>query len=1221
VGKSKFVLETRIFERQFALKNTRRRFAALNSGQVSNGFFTMRTSILASFLALLFALPAFAQTAPGSTTASAHGNEPVTARVELPALDLAKLAQTDAGNDSNKSVPYRYAVPVTLNAAQAKAASLDNGNWSTDKTGDAIWRTEIYAAGASSVDVLLQPFSLPHGAELWARSADGGTLWGPYTDENNNARETLPLPVVPGALMRLELRVPPAQKQYVRLQVSAVNHGYRGFAFENGQVVPKASGGCNVDTICPEGNAYRQQSRAVIRYSVSGSLCTGTLITNTRNDRAPLMLTANHCLSAQASASSVVAYYNYESPVCRARTGSTVTPVPIPTSTQSGASLLATTRRSDFTLLQFNNQVPASANAFWDGWDRRDFAPASVAVIHHPQGDEKRISFENDPTTVITAQQTIQSIVLEAGAGLKIANWDLGTTEGGSSGSALLTQDTKRIVGTLSGGSALCSGTTNNGQEDYFGRLFSGWEGAGTASSRLKDHLDPIGTAVQFMDGTETCAAPTVVLSGPTSLAAGSDASFSATASGGSGSYTYEWDLDGDSVFDRKASSGQITTRYDRARLNQNVTVKVTDASGCSKTTAQAINVSAPNLRFVPAGTLPLEQICGNGNGAFDPGERWRLKMNLTNAGAAAAQNGYAQFTSASRVASFSAADTFGYKYADSLSAPAACTDAYISANLDILRVNAGSTQVGVRVNDEGISDALVVDSFSFYGQPITSVALSTNGYVVLNPLASANGNDYTPDCSNRPARDSGSTRRLRPLNADLEAQQLRAGRFNSCPRTSTIGSAGQACLVFEWRNVDFLTPGTTTLSGQSNFDMQAIVYPATGQIVYQYRNNLNAAQANTAVVGLMNTTNAFNYQCNSGPSAGVRAGKAICFYQPGNLPASNDVPAIAFSQSASSLGNVAAGANVQAVAEFGFDKSLGCGQRSIITLQATGDDRSIAPQAQDVQVDIGASCTPVSNCALPAAPAMKGGSYFNPNRSGNGLVAFIITRAAPQLPLYFGAWFTGEADRDPVWYILQGDLVGNQVNAPILKVTRNAGAAFSVTSASIGQAQVSLIDDERIFLTYQFDASAGQGSAGGELMQRLLKGVPANVPNNTGHYFSSGESGWGQTYESFVANGAAQEFLLSYLYDATGQPRWTLAQEPITASSYPTSIYQVHCPTCAWLDISPTKIQVGTSTRSFPNGFGLATIGTNLTFPAPYGGSWLRNNLTIQPISQNPGN
>ncbi|MEC8422502.1 MAG: hypothetical protein VX000_01930, partial [Myxococcota bacterium] len=61
-----------------------------------------------------------------------------------------------------------------------------------------------------------------------------------------------------------------------------------------------------------------------------------------------------------------------------------------------------------------------------------------------------------------------------------------GTTEGGSSGSPLFSEE-HRVVGVLTGGQAACG----NDASDWYGRLAYAWEDGSSSNRRLKDWLDP----------------------------------------------------------------------------------------------------------------------------------------------------------------------------------------------------------------------------------------------------------------------------------------------------------------------------------------------------------------------------------------------------------------------------------------------------------------------------------------------------------------------------------------------------------------------------------------------------------------------------------------------------------------------------------------------------------------------------------------------------------
>ncbi len=220
-------------------------------------------------------------------------------------------------------------------------------------------------------------------------------------------------------------------------------------------------------------------------------------------------------------------------------------------------------------------------------------------------------------------------------------------------------------------------------------------------------------------------------------------------------------------------------------------------------------------------------------------------------------------------------------------------------------------------------------------------------------------------------------------------------------------------------------------------------------------------------------------------------------------------------------------------------------------------------------------------------------------------------------MPVFFGAWFTAEPNRNATWYIVTGDLLGNQVNAQILQTKRNlASPTFTTTNSEIGKAQISLIDPEKFLFSYQFTGGSNAGRSGGEIMQHVFAGLVPAVPDITGHYYNPAESGWGQTYESYISDGVAQQFILTYLYDAAGEPRWVLGSFADNLPSGPANTYEVHCPGCAWLDIGPTTKSAGTQSRKFSNGFGNAIIGTQFVLPAPLSGNWIKNAVTVTPLS-----
>ena len=1168
--------------------------------------------------AMFFAVPIHAQRMAQSF--------PESARVVLPALDQAKVAFEDSQSPS-KSERYRYAVTHVMQDNQAKKLSLDGGVWSTSKEGKLVWRAQISATAAKTIDIQFEPFRLPHSATLTV-SGDSQFIsgqWQPaqfltFSDQHNNPAESLPTAALMGDTITVELTVEANEREFVRLGVKSVNQGYRGFEFSTSGAVPKA-GGCNVDAICPQGNAYRDQIRSVARYSVGGGLCTGTLINNTAQNRSPIFLTARHCLDSQSEANTVVVFYNYQSSICRALSGGEISsPSPSGLPTQSGAQLLASSGRSDVTLLRLNGTVPAAANAFWAGWDRRDAAPASAVGIHHPAGDEKRISLENNPITITNRTFNVGSILLSPGTGLEVANWDSGTTEQGSSGSALFTQDTKRIVGTLSGGSAQCSGTANNGQSDTYGRLFTGWEGEGGSTSRLRDHLDPNSISAQTLDGlnqTPTCTAPQVELTVTGPLEAGTDTEYRAQISLGQAPYKVEWDINADSLTDRNAAASSnglavLKVRYNK-RFSSNIRVKVTDALNCATTVTRAVDIRAPLL--VPETASTLAQVCGDGDATVEPGERWRLNTNVRNTGTINTLNAAAQFSQSSAVQNLSAADAFGYRHTDSNRGQ--CVNSYIDISAaPALTLQQASAQIPA-LDDGRTSPISLGTTIEIYGESVSTIMMSTNGYIVLNPGAGLSGGDLSGNCGLTPARD-GIGKRLQVFHADLQAGELRAGSFAACPRPADVTSADTRCMVLEWRNMDAFNAANQLAGG--SFDMQAILYPGAREIVYQYRRNIPAAGIASAVTGLLNTgVGNLNYACPTTTGGRrVATDSAVCFFHPAGQPVQNTADVFTFAKSTANLGAIGVGQTAAASTEFLVSQTASCASTSNINLLPGVDERSVSETGRSYPVAIGAAgnCQLAPNCAVPAASEFRGGSFYNFVRGGNGLVAFLIPRSGPATPYFLGTWFTGEANRNSTWYSIEGELRGDQVRAPIVKLTRNVNAAtFTVTRETVGSAQISVVDRQNMVMSYQFNS----GASGTDKLVHLLAGFAPSVPDLTAHYFRSGEGGWGQTYESFVGS-VPSMFILSYIYDSAGQPRWVLAQEPDSnVGDLNAFSYQVHCPNCAWMDINPTNVNAGTQKRTLKrdvSGRGTGIIDTNFNLPAPLSGTWLRSNLDIQAIT-----
>ena len=281
------------------------------------------------------------------------------------------------------------------------------------------------------------------------------------------------------------------QQAYAR----TVNVGAMEFGFAS-------SFDCHININCEEGSRNRDQKRAVMRIRMVGdqgvALCTGTLMNNTSGDRSPLVLTAYHCtrppdLEFEAFFDMWLFDFNYESFSC-------ANPEEEPQWVElQGAELLSEWEDTDMMLVRILEDIPASANVFYAGWNRDlSYEPDTSYLIHHPRGDIKKISIDTD-----TAKIHDRRIGWDNGSNSPedshfINNFDGTTFEGGSSGASIFDRY-GHVVGQLHGGplsDEFC--TVGLG---YNGRVAVSWDAGEGPQDRLRDWLDPSDFGFMQIDG------------------------------------------------------------------------------------------------------------------------------------------------------------------------------------------------------------------------------------------------------------------------------------------------------------------------------------------------------------------------------------------------------------------------------------------------------------------------------------------------------------------------------------------------------------------------------------------------------------------------------------------------------------------------------------------------------------------------------------------------
>ncbi|MFO7616797.1 MAG: trypsin-like peptidase domain-containing protein [Bacteroidales bacterium] len=399
------------------------------------------------------------------------------APVELNAVTPKMIADLQETYE-NQLKPYLFAYPI-----DTVISLTHTGQW--DTVGQyLVCRMTILSNGAESLNLIFGKFRLPEGASVYLYTPGFKIVRGAFTPFNHTPSGQLPTLPLPGQAITVELNLPLNHHFDPEIEITRVSHDFTGvFKLEDDL---KRSGSCNVDINCPAGAAWQVEKNAVVKFIRGGYwLCSGALINNTANDGRPLLLTANHCIGLQSHADQSVFFFRYERPVCGSGYAS-------PSQTLSAGTLLATRNTLDFSLVELSSVPPEQYEPYYAGWDRRAVPfHDTVVAIHHPSGDPKKIS--KSYHRVVTGDF---GSGFDSNTHWRIAQWDIGTTEPGSSGCPLFNTD-HRIIGDLTGGDASCDYNFN----DYFQKFSVSWDRYPDSSNQLRHWLDPQGTGTLILNG------------------------------------------------------------------------------------------------------------------------------------------------------------------------------------------------------------------------------------------------------------------------------------------------------------------------------------------------------------------------------------------------------------------------------------------------------------------------------------------------------------------------------------------------------------------------------------------------------------------------------------------------------------------------------------------------------------------------------------------------
>jgi hypothetical protein len=343
-------------------------------------------------------------------------------------------------------------LPATLAAGQSQAVA--GGLLERAADGTVAWTTSFSSVGAGALRLYLTQARLPAGSRVYVYGVSG-EIHGPYNFASGTRPEGFWTNTVFSDQILLEVRFPasatPADLGQALLLVGSVVHlEHPDYAptpvvKADGTLRPK-SDSCFVDRSCVTSTDFANidgATRAVGQLTFEDTgvfyVCSGGLLNTTDSSSVPYLLTANHCFSTQASATSLEAFWQYRTATCNG---------PAPDESQFpstlGSTLLATSAvpESDFTFLQLSENPPDDSVLL--GWTTADVSQAGGLVLY-------RLSYPNGDPMIFTKEQITATPMpgtcpmIDQGTFLYEKDIE-GGSGGGSSGSPVYTADL-RVVG------------------------------------------------------------------------------------------------------------------------------------------------------------------------------------------------------------------------------------------------------------------------------------------------------------------------------------------------------------------------------------------------------------------------------------------------------------------------------------------------------------------------------------------------------------------------------------------------------------------------------------------------------------------------------------------------------------------------------------------------------------------------------------------------------
>lgn len=417
-------------------------------------------------------------------------------------LDLKEEIRSFRQKSKSSDEEAFEALPILNNKASTQKKDLNKLIAGKKNT---IQSIKITLAPGEESYMRFGSFAMPQGSRLFLISMENNKVLGAYTEKNNLETGNFMAGPLKGDIL-IEYHAPGGEAvdqlpfQLEEVYVRPVFRGVNELGFG-------AAYACQINVNCNAGANYASSKNGVMRIRMVATqgiaLCTGTLLNNTAQDEKRYVLTAFHCLRPPGEP--LEPLYDMWSFDFAYESNSCANPAEEPgiVSVQ-GARKLAEWADTDMMLLEITKVIPESANAYFNGWDRRlDHAPNKSVIIHHPGGDIKKITSDFDKIGIHNSVTNWNNGTSTPVGSHYINDFDDAVYQPGSSGSPLF-DDSGKVIGQLHGGplsDKFCSIGIG-----YSGRLSLSWDSGPDNTKRLKDWLDPGNTGATNVVGKKASA-------------------------------------------------------------------------------------------------------------------------------------------------------------------------------------------------------------------------------------------------------------------------------------------------------------------------------------------------------------------------------------------------------------------------------------------------------------------------------------------------------------------------------------------------------------------------------------------------------------------------------------------------------------------------------------------------------------------------------------------